>query len=249
MSSMRRFGLIGYPLGHSFSKKFFTRKFEEESIQDCLYELFPIPAIDELPALLKQYPDLNGFNVTIPYKEQVIPYLNEASDVVKKIGACNCVKITGGKLKGFNTDVVGFEQSLLKSFPGLTGGALILGTGGAAKAVEFVVGRLGLKYKYVSREGGAHKLSYQQLDAAVMSEHRLIINTTPLGMSPAINQCPPIPYEYLTPDHCLFDLVYNPEMTLFMKKGMEQGARVQNGLEMLVIQAEESWKIWNAESN
>jgi shikimate dehydrogenase len=242
---MRRFGLIGYPLGHSFSKKYFTDKFLREGITDCIYETFPIATIDLLTKLLKDNPDLAGLNVTIPHKEKVIGYLDEKSKVVSKIGACNCIRIQKGKLYGHNTDVVGFQQSLEKSFPSLPARALILGTGGSSKAVEYVLKQLKIPYVFVSRKPSTHNLSYEQLTPAVVKQSGLIINTTPLGMFPQVVEAPPIPYDAIGEQHCLFDLIYNPERTLFLQKGADRGAKVQNGLEMLTIQAEESWRIWN----
>jgi shikimate dehydrogenase len=242
---MRKFGLIGYPLSHSFSKKYFTEKFEKEGLKDCVYDIYPIESIAQLPALLNADPSLEGLNVTIPYKEQVIPYLTHKSEVVQKTGACNCIKIAGGKLTGHNTDVAGFEHSLLKHLAEHHKHALILGTGGAAKAVEYVLKKRGIKYRYVSRKPSVKNLSYEQLTAQVITSHTLIINTTPLGMYPNITQAPPIPYHFLTPNHYLFDLTYNPAKTLFLQKGEEHGAVIQNGLDMLVIQADESWTFWN----
>lgn len=243
---MKQYGLIGYPLGHSFSKKYFTEKFQREGITDRAYETYPLASIRELPALLESHPDLCGLNVTIPYKEEVMGFLHTQSDVVKQVGACNCIKIVGGKLEGHNTDVIGFRRSLEQSFPKLPAKALILGTGGAAKAVAWVLQQLHIEFRYVSRKQGAYSFSYQQLTPAIIAEYGLIINTTPLGMAPQIVEAPPIPYEALTPQHCLFDLIYNPAETLFMQKGKERGASVQNGADMLVIQAEESWTIWNS---
>ena len=243
---MRRFGLIGYPLGHSFSKKYFTEKFLREEIDDAIYETFPIATIAELTPLLKQHPDLAGLNVTIPHKEKVIGFLHEQSKVVSKTGACNCIQFKKGKLIGHNTDVVGFQQSLQNSFPELPSRALILGTGGSSKAVEYVLKQLKIAYVFVSRKPSTHNLSYEQLTAGIVKESELIINTTPLGMYPQVIEAPPIPYEAIGSKHCLFDLIYNPERTLFLQKGVEQGAKVQNGLDMLIIQAEESWRIWNS---
>ena len=242
---MRLFGLIGYPLSHSFSKKFFTEKFEKEGLNDCRYELFSIASINELRNVLDKHPDLCGLNVTIPYKEQVLPFLNEADEVVKKIKACNCIIIENGKLKGYNTDVEGFERSLKKQLQPHHTKALILGTGGAAKAVEFVLTRLGISFKYVSRKPSVNNYSYEQLTPGIITDHKLIINTTPLGLYPSVNEAPPIPFEALSPEHYLFDLVYNPEKSLFLQKGEEKGTVIKNGYEMLVIQAEESWRIWN----
>ncbi|MBL7742392.1 MAG: shikimate dehydrogenase [Chitinophagaceae bacterium] len=242
---MRLFGLIGYPLTHSFSKRYFSEKFENEGIKDCRYELFPIPSIGELNSILDKHPDLAGINVTIPYKEQVLSFLNEKDDVVQKIKACNCIRINEGKLKGYNTDVTGFERSLKEKLQPNHHKALVLGTGGASKAVEFVLQRLGITFRNVSRKPSVHSYSYEQLTPAVIADHTLIVNTTPLGTFPAVNEAPPLPYEALTSRHYLFDLVYNPARTLFLQKGEERGAAIKNGYDMLVIQAEESWRIWN----
>ena len=245
---MRKFGLIGYPLSHSFSQKFFSEKFLKEHIEDCIYENYSLPSIDLLPSTIASQPDLCGLNVTIPYKEQVIAFLHDSDDVVKRIGACNCIDIRQGKLYGFNTDVSGFEQSLKKNLQPHHAKALILGTGGGSKAVEFVINKLGIEYKLVSRNpnsSSSTQIGYSRITASLLATHTLIINTTPLGMFPNIDQYPPIPYNALTSNHFLFDLIYNPAKTLFLQKGEEQGATIQNGLEMLIIQAEESWKIWN----
>jgi shikimate dehydrogenase len=242
---MKYFGLIGYPLSHSFSKKYFTEKFEREGVQDCHYESFSLASITELPALLKRNPLLAGLNVTIPYKEQVLDYLDVKTGVVAATGACNCIKITGGKLTGYNTDVAGFKTALQKHLAPSHTRALILGTGGAAKAVEYVLSELGIAHKYVSRKPTVNHLSYEQVTDKILDEFTLIINATPLGMYPNITEAPAIPYHYLGGKHYLFDLIYNPEKTLFLKKGEEQGAAVQNGMDMLVVQAEESWRIWN----
>lgn len=243
---MKRYGLIGYPLSHSFSQKYFTDKFQRENIVDCIYENFPLAGISEFPSLIQQHPDLCGLNVTIPHKEKVIPFLSAQSDVVKTIGACNCIKIENSTLTGHNTDVTGFEQSVLPYLQNYHKRALVLGTGGAAKAVHYVLNKLDIVFLEVSRTpSGARQLSYEQVDEAVIGEHRLIINTSPLGMYPNINECPPLPYQALTSKHYLFDLVYNPEKTLFLQKGEAQGAAIKNGHDMLIIQAEESWSIWN----
>jgi shikimate dehydrogenase len=241
---MRLFALIGYPLTHSFSKKYFTEKFEREGLADCRYEHFSIDDISKLKTILTDNPDLCGINVTIPYKEQVLGYLHEKNELVKQIKACNCISIINGKLKGYNTDALGFEQSLKEKLQPQHKKALILGTGGAAKAVEYALDKQGISYKYVSRKPSAGNYSYEQLTPAIIGANQLIINTTPLGMYPAIAEAPPIPYESLTSDHYLFDLIYNPEKTLFLRKGEEKGAAIKNGYDMLVIQAEESWKIW-----
>lgn len=243
---MRQFGLIGYPLSHSFSKNYFKRKFQEEGITDCSYELYPIKSIDELKVLLSTETNLNGLNVTIPYKETVLPFLDDASAAVKEIGACNCIKIRDGKLTGYNTDVIGFEQSLLPFLQPYFKKALILGTGGAAKAVAWVLQKLKIEYNYVSRLPKAGQLTYEQLDADMMQQFQLIINSTPLGMQPNVHQKPSLPYTGLNGQNLCYDLIYNPEMTTFLSECEQQGAVVKNGLEMLVIQAEESWKIWNS---
>jgi shikimate dehydrogenase len=243
---MRTFGLIGHPLTHSFSKRYFTEKFEREGIADCRYELFPLPSISALPALLEIEVGLCGLNVTIPYKQQVIPYLHGMDEVVRGTGACNCIRVEDGKLHGHNTDVTGFELSLRELLRPVHDRALVLGTGGAAKAVHFVLKKIGIPFREVSRNATRDVLSYAHLTGDIVHSHRLIINTTPLGMYPDIAACPDIPYEALGKDHYLFDLVYNPARTLFLQKGEERGATIANGADMLRIQAEESWKIWNA---
>ena len=243
---MRLFGLIGYPLTHSFSKKYFTEKFEKMGITDCRYENFPISNIQDVKSIISSNPSLEGLNVTIPYKESVIGYLDEMTDVVKRIRACNCIRIINGKLKGFNTDTIGFEKTLLTKLKPSHTNALILGTGGAAKAVEFVLQKLKIKFKYVSRKPSVNSFSYEQLVPGLIAQHALIINTTPLGMYPNTIQAPQIPYEALTAEHFLYDLIYNPAKTLFLEKGEQKGAAIMNGYEMLLSQAEESWNIWNS---
>jgi len=243
---MRRYGLIGYPLSHSFSQRYFTGKFEKEGLSDCSYSNFPIASINELPGVLAD-PDLRGLNVTIPYKQQVIPYLTVLSPVVEAIGACNCIRIEGGVRTGYNTDVVGFERSLVKKLSSHHQQALVLGSGGASKAVEWVLQQLGIAYRLVSRQPrpDTGDLGYDDLDAGLLACYPLIVNTTPLGMYPKVNECPPLPYEAIGPRHYLYDLVYNPDRTLFLRHGEARGAAVENGHEMLVLQAEESWRIWN----
>lgn len=244
---MQRFGLIGYPLTHSFSQRFFTEKFAREKITDAVYENFPLKDMDELHQVLRQHADLCGLNVTIPYKKLVLTFLTGASEAVQKMGACNCIKISGDQLFGYNTDVFGFEKSLLRFLQPHHRKALILGTGGASAAVEFVLQKLGIDYLFVSRTASENAISYAMLDEQVMATHQLIINTTPLGMYPKVEECPAIPYQYLTAQHHLYDLVYNPAETTFLMHGKLQGATIQNGEEMLVLQAEESWRIWNGE--
>lgn len=238
------YGLIGYPLSHSFSKKYFTEKFLREGIENSVYELFPIEKMELFPSLIASHPQLRGLNVTIPYKEQVLPFLDELSDAVNEIGACNCISFRNGKLKGYNTDVIGFEQSLLPLLQPHHTHALVLGTGGAAKAVCWVLNKLKIDFKIVSRSSGNDYLSYDDLNANIISEYPLIINTTPLGMQPNVNTKPSLPYESITEKHLCYDLVYNPERTLFLKTAEGQGAVIKNGLQMLELQAEAAWKIW-----
>lgn len=244
---MRAFGLIGYPLGHSFSKGFFTEKFQREHI-DAQYENYPLQAISEFPGLLARHPQLEGLNVTIPYKEQVIAYLHEQSPVVAAIGACNCIRIQDGRLIGYNTDVVGFEQSLRKKLQASHRKALVLGTGGASKAVQYVMQQLQIDYTVVSRKADPSKgiVGYDQLTGSDLQNATLWINTTPLGMYPDLESAPPLDYSQATDLHYLYDLVYNPSETRFLALGKAQGATVENGHDMLIIQALESWRIWNS---
>ncbi len=242
------YGLIGYPLSHSFSKKYFTQKFEKEGITNTFYELFPLRQIGELDKLSAYYPNLRGLNVTIPYKEQVLAFLDEMDENAAVIGAVNAIKITNGRRIGYNTDADGFEitlrQALEKhSFP--VAEALVLGTGGAAKAVVFVLKKLNIRYKTVSRIAGKADLTYEEVNPALIKANRLIINTTPLGMYPDIETFPDIPYHCLCNEHLLYDLAYNPEKTLFLQKGEAQQAQTINGLPMLHAQAERAWAIWN----
>ncbi|MCD7969752.1 MAG: shikimate dehydrogenase [Alistipes sp.] len=241
---MRTYGLIGYPLGHSFSKKYFTEKFAVENVTDAVYENFPLEDIVLFPALLAARPDIAGLNVTIPYKEKVIPYLDSLSDEAAAIGAVNCIAFPDGKLTGYNTDCYGFHASLLEFIGTDRPAALVLGTGGASKAVRYVLDGLGIEHITISRTGGPERLTYEQLTEAVMDSHRLIINTTPLGTFPDTTGCPAIPYRFLTEEHRLYDLVYNPPATEFIKRGAARGARTVNGYNMLVCQAEEAWRIW-----
>lgn len=242
---MRRFGLIGKTLKHSFSKNYFTQKFREHQIQDCLYESFELSSIEELPSLIASHPDLEGLNVTIPYKEEVLSYLDAKNEVVEAIGACNCIRISQQKLIGFNTDVIGFRNSLEPQLKSYHKKALILGTGGAAKAVRYALNQLNIENFMVSRRKEFSDLGYEDIDEDVLKQYQLIINTTPLGMYPNVNDDPPIPYEYIGSDHFLFDLIYNPEKTRFLQRGEERGAQIANGYEMLIGQAEASWRIWN----
>ena len=241
----RFFGLIGYPLSHSFSKRYFADKFLREDIANNAYELYPLSAITELPQLLRENPLLEGLNVTIPYKEQVLSYLDELSPVVQETGACNCIRIRDGKLTGFNTDVIGFEQTLSRKLMPHHTKALVLGTGGAAKAVHFVLNQKSISFIQVGRQKRGYIIDYESLTPELMAEYTLIINTTPLGMYPNVDEAPAIPYGCLGDNHYLYDLVYNPAKTLFLKRGEEKGAVIENGADMLVIQAEASWDIWN----
>lgn len=247
---MRKFGLIGYPLSHSFSKKFFTQKFESEGIQDCEYELYPIETIDSLNQLLLDTPDLEGLNVTIPYKLEVLPFLSEIDEAARIIGAVNCVKIAGNgpnvNLKGYNTDAYGFEESLKPLLEPGHQKALILGDGGAAKAVKYVLNKLNISFLIVTRSPTDSSILYEDITEEILSKYTIIINTTPLGMSPNVISSPDLPYHYLTAAHLVYDLVYNPEETAFLNKAKIQEARIKNGLEMLYLQAERSWYLWNS---
>jgi shikimate dehydrogenase len=245
---MRLFGLIGYPLSHSFSAHYFAKKFATENIQDTDYRLFPLEQISEMPSLIALQPDLQGFNVTIPYKVAILPYLDHVKKEAEAVGAVNCVKIergeSGVKLTGYNTDIYGFRESLVPVLKPYHNKALVLGTGGASKAVCYTLQELGITYTQVSRGSqDVEILNYSQLDETIISENLVIINTTPVGMYPDSDKFPDIPYQFLGNRHLLYDLVYNPSDTLFMLKGHEAGATVKNGLQMLELQAEKSWDI------
>jgi shikimate dehydrogenase len=242
---MKLYGLIGHPLGHSFSKQYFTEKFEKENIADCLFEAFPIPSINEFPSLLKNNPSLKGLSVTIPYKEQVLQFVDELSDEVKVIGATNSIKINNGKLTAYNTDIAGFEKSFIKLLQPHHVKALVLGTGGASKAVQYVLRKLGIEYLVVTRNKKDNQIAYADIDEALMKECSIIINCSPVGMHPNDNEAPALPYQFISASHYLYDLVYKPAETLFIEEGKKRGAAVQNGYEMLLLQAEESWRIWN----
>lgn len=246
---MQKYGLIGFPLGHSFSKTYFNQKFEAEKI-DAEYLNFEIPTIKELKNVLKENPELRGLNVTIPYKEQVIPYLDDLDEDARLIGAVNVIKFTKGlfgktKLKGYNSDIIGFKQSIEPLLTESHRKALILGTGGASKAVFQGLKQLGVGSTLVSRKPKEFCITYEEITPKTMEQYTVIVNTTPLGMFPNVNACPNIPYDLLTPNHLLYDLLYNPDETLFMKKGKEKGATVKNGLEMLLLQAFAAWEIWH----
>jgi len=243
---MKGYGLIGRKLSHSFSKKFFTEKFEREQI-DAVYELYELSSADELIALIRNNPHIKGLNVTIPYKQDVMPLLDYIDPKAAQIGAVNVIKVgTDGSLTGYNSDYDGFKYSLQRFIPaGHMFDVLILGTGGASKAIQSVLSDMGMEYTFVSRTpAGDNCISYDQLPALGLDAYRLIVNTTPLGMYPHVHEFPPLPYEQLTASHYLYDLVYNPEETEFMKRGKKYGAQVKNGLEMLYRQAEKAWEIW-----
>jgi shikimate dehydrogenase len=246
---MKTFGLIGYPLGHSFSQKYFTEKFKTENIK-ARYLNFPIPDISQLSEMIKKQPYLVGLNVTIPYKQQVIEFLDDLDPVAREAGAVNVIKIEWNNKKphltGYNSDIIGFSRSIEPLIKPVHKKALILGTGGASKAVAYVLSQLGILYRFVSRDPQHPSyISYNALSSENIKDYKVIINTTPVGMSPNIDACPDLPYQGITPDHLAFDLIYNPENTLFMKRCAEVGATVKNGLEMLHLQAEAAWEIWN----
>ena len=276
---MTTYGLIGYPLGHSFSRKFFTEKFEKEGI-DAQYLNFEIPSIEEFPEIIKNNPELRGLNVTIPYKQQVMQYLDDISEEAKAIGAVNVVRIERpspqptpimgretmrnagnkpdglpikgdmseglrGSLIGYNSDVIGFVESIRPLLKAHHKKALILGTGGASKAIRYgLEKKLGMKTLFVSRSAREGMITYEEVTAEVLKEYEVIVNCSPVGMYPHVDECPALPYEAMNENNLLYDLVYNPLETLFMKKGAEQGATVKNGLEMLHLQAIASWKFW-----
>jgi len=242
------FGLIGAAVSHSFSKSYFDEKFFREGLRDYHYELFPLKTITEIEPLLKETKGLSGLNVTIPYKEQILKYLDEVDGFAKKIGAVNVIKIQDGKLKGFNTDSDAFFETLEKWLPkDKVLKALILGTGGSSKAVQEALKKLKIKYRLVSREAKKGDLVYEDLEKnpKIITESLLIVNTTPLGMSPKTETMPPIDYEYIGQEHYVYDLIYNPARTMFLQKAEMRNATIKNGLEMLHIQAEKSWTIWN----
>lgn len=247
---MTTYGLIGYPLGHSFSRKFFTEKFEKEGI-DAQYLNFEIPSIEEFPEIIKNNPELRGLNVTIPYKQQVMQYLDDISEEAKAIGAVNVVKCQLSTvncqlhLTGYNSDVIGFVESIRPLLKAHHKKALILGTGGASKAIRYgLEEKLGMKTLFVSRSAREGMITYEEVTAEVLKEYEVIVNCSPVGMYPHVDECPALPYEAMNENNLLYDLVYNPLETLFMKKGAEQGATVKNGLEMLHLQAIASWKFW-----
>lgn len=241
---MDKYGIIGYPLGHSFSRAFFTEKFQREHI-DAEYVNFEIPSADMLPGIVQANPNLRGLNVTLPHKEAVIPMLDELSDEAKEIGAVNVIRVRDGRLKGFNSDIIGFMDSIRPLLYPWHQHALVLGTGGASRAIRVGLQRLGIEWTYVSRTPAPGRLTYSELTPQLMEHYQVIVNCSPVGMFPHVDACPDIPYQLLTDRHLLYDLVYNPQETLFLKRGAERGAAVKNGLEMLHLQALASWRFWN----
>lgn len=245
MNRQRLFGLIGYPLGHSFSKRFFEDKFEREGIQDCAYELFPLEDLAGLTDLFRRYPELVGLNVTIPHKTAVMAMLDELDPEARVVGAVNTILIRDGRTRGFNTDITGFDLSLEGFLPKKPLQALILGTGGSSRAVAWALKKRNIPYRFVSRNPRPDVLAYSDLQERGLNEYQLIVNCTPLGMYPHVESFPPLPYENLDKECYLYDLVYNPEETWFLRKGRERGCQVKNGLEMLHLQAQQAWEIWN----
>ncbi|MCX6301638.1 MAG: shikimate dehydrogenase [Bacteroidia bacterium] len=249
---MRKFGLIGYPLGHSFSGKYFAGKFAREGIRDCSYQNYPLETLEKFPDLISENPELCGLNITIPYKTEIIKYIDDTEPAVKDIGAVNVLKIKRSKHKirisGFNSDVIGIEASLVPFVTEQIKNALILGTGGGSKAVAYTLKKMGINVTFVSRTRKKNCLTYEDLTSSVIQKSDIIINTTPLGMFPDITTRPGINYSLLNEKHILFDLVYNPEITSFLCMGQERGSRIITGLKMLYAQAERSWEIWNDDS-
>lgn len=245
---MKRYGLIGYPLTHSFSKLFFEKKFSDENITDTCFDLLPMSDLNGFREYIQSHKELMGLAVTIPHKKNIIPFLSELDETARQVGAVNCIRIRDGHTLGFNTDVVGFEHTLMALDAGHHRFAMVLGTGGASACVQYVLKKLGIDFVVVGREhqNELNNLLYTGLTEAHMRQCTLIINTTPLGMSPNVDTCPDIPFIFMDSQHMLIDLVYNPEVTLFMQKGIERGARVTNGHLMFTIQAEQNWRVWNS---
>jgi len=240
---MHKFGLIGKNISYSFSKEYFLKKFIKLQLKNYSYYNFDIQNMNEFPEIITN--DIKGLNVTIPYKEQVLDFLDEIDEEAVKIGAVNTIKITNNKLKGFNTDVYGFEESLKPLLQSHHKKALVLGTGGASKAVIYVLKKLSIGYLVVSRNPEEDQIQYQEITHEVLKKYAVIINCTPLGTHPNIDSCPDIPYQYISDKHLLYDLIYNPSISKFLSKGKDRGATISNGLKMLELQAEKSWEIWN----
>jgi shikimate dehydrogenase len=243
---LKQYGLIGFPLSHSFSKEYFSKKFLAENILNVQYENYPFSSVDNFPAFISDHPALLGLNVTIPFKESIIRFLSDIDQDALQIGAVNCIRIRDHQLTGYNTDFKAFTRSLLPDLQPAHRKALILGTGGASKAIAFSLRKLGIEFLFVSRRKQFKMIiSYDDITEALIHEYTLIINTTPVGMFPDISSAPDIPYQFLSARHFLFDLIYNPDKTVFLKRGSQKGTQCKNGREMLIFQAEESWKIWN----
>jgi shikimate dehydrogenase len=247
-TTLRQFGIIGHPLGHTFSPGYFAAKFEREGITGCRYDAYPLPRLAGFAKWVRSIPNLAGLNVTIPYKSAIIPLLDGLSEEAADIGAVNVIRIAEGKLTGYNSDVYGFAMSLSRFLPTAKPSgqqALVLGTGGSSRAVQFALRQMGVPFRLVSRSPQAGCLVYEEIGEAEMAAHPLIVNTTPVGMSPDVGACPPLPYQFATPGHYFFDLVYNPAQTRFLAEAAARGAHTRNGLEMLHLQAERAWQIWN----
>ncbi len=245
-TTRKRFGLLGRNISYSFSKGYFTDKFNVENLENCSYENFDIAEISEFSKIISSNSDINGMNVTIPYKEVVIPYLDKLSKKAALIGAVNTIKFTKkGKLKGYNTDYYGFMESLKPLLQNHHKKALILGTGGASKGVAFALKELNIEFQFVSRNEKENTITYEQINATTFKEYQIVVNCSPVGTNPNIEAYPLIPYEYFSDKHIAYDLIYNPEETQFLKKAKTQGAKTKNGFDMLVFQAEKSWEIWN----
>lgn len=242
------FGLLGKNISYSFSRGYFTEKFDKLQLENHKYQNFDIPFIEKFPEIINNQNNIQGMNVTIPYKQEVIPYLNELDETAKEIGAVNVIHVQQDNfLKGYNTDAFGFENSIKPLLKNYHKKALILGTGGASKAIAYILKKNNIEFKFVSRNPSTtNQISYSAIDESIMSEYLIVINCTPLGTSPRTELCPDIPYHLITKNHLLYDLIYNPEVTTFLSKGKENGAVIKNGLEMLELQAEESWRIWNS---
>jgi len=244
--SKRVYGLIGKNISYSFSKQYFSDKFILGNLEDCTYENFDMQTIEEFPAIIANNPAIKGLNITIPFKETVIPYLNKLSKTAAQIGAVNVIRVTKkGNIKGYNSDFYGFMKSLEPLLQPHHKKALILGTGGAAKAVSFALDKLGILFTFVTREEKEGMIDYDRINATTFDNYHIIINCTPLGTSPNTTEFPPIPYNFFTDKHIAYDLIYNPEETQFLKKAKKKSAITKNGYEMLVLQAEKAWKIWN----
>ena len=242
---LKLYGLIGKSLTHSFSQKYFLSKFKNEELEDHYYALFPLDDIDDIRLLLEVHKNLKGLNVTIPYKESVIPYLDELDPVAAEIGAVNCIYMDDFEKKGYNTDWLGFRDSIFPLLRAADKNALVLGAGGSSKAVCYALKQLGLSYKVVSREAGKSDLTWDMLTTEVIAQHTVIINTTPVGMWPDADAMPPVPIDAISPQHICFDLIYNPEQTRFLQEAASRGAVTSNGKQMLELQAAHAWKIWN----